>query len=82
MLYDPAGRDAVQRLADMAPKSATPTSGGAGAWQAFKDYVTGALTNKTLGAGLGWAFGGLPGAATRFRCSGRLGGDKGSEKRS
>ena len=78
MLYDPAGRDAVQRLADMAPKSATPTSGGAGAWQGFKDYVTGALTNKTLGAGLGWAFGGLPGAATDLGVQGGLAAIKGA----
>ena len=62
MLYDQAGRDAVQRLANMAPKSATPIGGGAGAWQGITDYLKGGLMDRTIGAGTGWLFGGLPGA--------------------
>ena len=56
MLYDQAGKDALQRLADLQRKQTTP-----GAWQGFKDYVTGAATDKTLGAGLGWLAHGIPG---------------------
>ena len=63
MLYDQAGRDAMQRLADMAPKSTTPTSGGAGAWQGAKNFVSDTLSNKALTSGVGWLLHGLTGSA-------------------
>ena len=46
MLYDQAGKDAVQRLADMAPKSAPPMGGRAGAFQGITDYLKGGLMDR------------------------------------
>ena len=82
MLYDQAGKDAVQRLADMAPKDTTPTSAGAGAWQGTKDYLKELAANKLVGGGVGWLLHGLTGAAVPLAAQGAVAATKGASRAS
>ena len=85
MLYDQAGKDALTELAKhYNPKAGNPPiGGGAGIWQGIKDYATGAATDKAVGGGAGWLFGGLPGAlgvpAAQATVAAAKGGLKGAE---
>lgn len=85
MLYDQAGKDALTELAKhYNPKAGNPPIGaGAGIWQSIKDYAAGAATDKAVGGGAGWLFGGLPGAvgvpAAQATVAATKGGLKGAE---